>query len=70
MRARARDSELSCDDDGYYAALQCRMIDNTTYSCYCVRRDGGRIEGTEETVSDPEDGPDCEDLGKYFDLYM
>lgn len=45
----------SCDEDGFYIPRQCRAIDRSgNKECWCVDRNGGKIEGLEECVDNTE----------------
>lgn len=59
---RETDSWLSCSEDGYYNPQQCRPM-SSLFECFCVTRDGTKIEGTTSTVISRDDAPDCEDRG-------
>lgn len=64
VQARQSDSpEASCDDDGEFEPTQCRRQSDGSYLCFCVRPDGTQV-GDAQAVSDPDDAPDCDDLGK------
>ncbi len=64
MVAREQGSVFDCATDGSFEALQCRE-EGAELVCHCVRPDTGMaITGTEETVLDIVDAPDCESRGE------
>lgn len=55
---------LRCSADGTFEPLQCRLQDGSTL-CECVQpNDGTPIPGSEVTVTDPSEFPDCDAEGQ------
>lgn len=66
MIAREESPFLSCSPDGSFEPLQCRMESGVT-TCRCVQpSDGTIIPNTEVTVTDSDDIPNCNLLGKWL----
>lgn len=54
--ARATSPSLSCTPEGDFEPLQC-----SADQCQCVEpSDGTPVPGTQVTVTDPADSPDCD----------
>ncbi len=75
--ARESSPELDCASDGSFEALQCReeggMSEEGGVSmCSCVRPNTGEvIQGTQVTVADIADAPDCNRIGeKWTSLFQ
>ena len=66
VQAGETDPEAKCDDDGNFEPLQCRAREEGDFTCVCVRPDGSEVEGTEGIFGDPDDAPDCDDLGMSY----
>ena len=63
--ARDTDPEFDCADDGSFEPLQCRAVGDV-FVCHCVQPSSGDIiPGTEVSVADLADAPDCDSLGEY-----
>ena len=62
--ARAESPSLSCTPEGDFEPLQCDAL-----QCQCVEpSDGTPVPGTQVTVDDPSNLPDCDEEGKELNL--
>ena len=65
MTANQGGSEFECASDGSFEPLQCQPIAGNLLNCVCVNPSNGlTITGTEITVADRDDAPDCDRLGE------
>ena len=65
MTANEGSSEFECAPDGSFEPLQCQSIAGNLLQCVCVDPNSGRvITGTETTVADRDDAPDCDRLSE------
>ena len=70
MTANQGSSEFECTPDGNFEPLQCQSIAGNLLNCVCVDPSSGLvITGTETTVADRDDAPDCDRLSECVCLH-